>query len=377
MAATAKPAPTPAVSPAARQATRLPQIAAVMAPVAAKPSVAKPMEIEKLVGRFVARETSNVRRGPGAGEDRVGVLAQGEDVLVTGRTPDGAWFQVARPGADAGYVSSNLLAEAKPEGAEAPASPQAKAEDPQVASLPAAGGDVIKDCAACPELVAISPGSFSMGNANGDASERPERTVRIANGFAVGRFEVTVREWMACVDDGACGDIPKFTKTSPNSPARNISYNQAEAYVAWLTKTSGQTYRLPTEAEWEYAARGGTTAPYGWGAAMKDGYANCKDCGGDYNSKIPMEVGTLPANPFGLYDMNGGVAEWVADCWQNDHAGAPTDGTAVTRSNCQKGVLRGGSWKHVVNQVTASSRLPYDAPVAYFVHGLRVVRTLK
>lgn len=231
-----------------------------------------------------------------------------------------------------------------------------------------------RDCDGCPEMVALPPASFVMGRDRGDPSERPAHEVRLARAFAIGRTEVTAEEWAACVAAQACA--PLEVEASGRSPARNLSFDDAERYAAWLSATTGKAYRLPTEAEWEHAARGGTRTVYWWGDEVGTGHADCSDCGGAWDRRRPADVGSFPANPFGLLDTSGGVAEWVADCWARSHAEAPTDGSARVTRPCAARVLRGGSWRNAHDEVTSTSRLGYDAVVRYYANGLRVARDL-
>jgi formylglycine-generating enzyme required for sulfatase activity len=145
--------------------------------------------------------------------------------------------------------------------------------------------------------------------------------------------------------------------------------------VKWLGAKTGKTYRLPTEAEWEYAARGGTKTRYWWGNKLVKGKANCKDCGGDYDRSAPAKISSLGPNPFGLHETNGGVWEWVLDCWHKNYQGAPKDGSARGQDNCRERVLRGGSWRNDSSYVHSASRFKYDADVRYLTNGFRVVKT--
>jgi formylglycine-generating enzyme required for sulfatase activity len=152
----------------------------------------------------------------------------------------------------------------------------------------------------------------------------------------------------------------------------NVSWDDAHQFITWLSQATHRSYRLPTEAEWEYAARGGTETRYWWGNTMKPGFAVCKGCG---NAMTPTKVGTGPPNPFGLYDMSGGVAEWVEDCWIKDYRGAPTDGSARRSATCEEHVLRGGSWNNDQDDIRSASRDFYNASVRYPTHGIRVARS--
>ena len=117
--------------------------------------------------------------------------------------------------------------------------------------------------------------------------------------------------------------MPNMQDVTANSPIHNVSWNEVQGYLKWLRKVTGQAYRLPSEAEWEYAARAGTKTRYWWGETIGTGNADCDGCGGKWDRKAPLPVGSYAPNPFGLYDMSGGVMEWVADCWNPDHSGAP------------------------------------------------------
>jgi formylglycine-generating enzyme required for sulfatase activity len=161
-----------------------------------------------------------------------------------------------------------------------------------------------------------------------------------------------------------------------DTPVHNVSWDDAQDFVGWLREITGRPYRLPTEAEWEYAARAGTATRFWWGDSIGQGKANCQDCGGEWDRARPVNIGSYSANPYGLHDMNGGVMEWVADCWVQDYGGAPSDGSARTLPNCHQRALRGGSWRNDQSYATASSRLGYDAGVRYYTNGFRIARDL-
>jgi len=234
-----------------------------------------------------------------------------------------------------------------------------------------------KDCEACPEMIALPAGSFTMGAKGGDTSEAPPHRVKIGYSFAISRFEVTAAEWKACFTAGGCDYWPKRRGMTATSPVYNLSWLDAQQYVKWLSKKTGKKYRLPSEAEWEYAARAGTKTAYWWGNAVGEGNANCKNCGGDWNRKRPAVVDSHDANPFGLQGMNGSVWEWVADCWFDSYKGAPNDGSARDRKDCQSRVLRGGSWRNDASYARSAGRFTYDHDVRYVLNGFRVVRSMK
>jgi formylglycine-generating enzyme required for sulfatase activity/class 3 adenylate cyclase len=242
---------------------------------------------------------------------------------------------------------------------------------PQPLSKATESASGFRDCQRCPELVRIPGGSFRMGS-DEDPSEAPIHQVRIAP-FALGRHPVTIGEWGQCVAAKACS-FPLEGEES--APARNLSWADAQQYVGWLAKSTGQPYRLPSEAEWEYAARAGTNSRYWWGERIAPKMANCKGCGEPYDPRQPLNVGSLPANPLGLHDLSGGVAQWVADCWHPNYQGAPADGLAWSEPNCRESVLRGGSWRNDASYVRSASRAHYDNGVRYPAHGFRVARSL-
>jgi formylglycine-generating enzyme required for sulfatase activity len=234
-----------------------------------------------------------------------------------------------------------------------------------------------RDCPTCPVLVPLQAGSFTMGSNTGDPAERPPHHVTIGRDFAIGKFEVTVEQWNACVDANACPRIATNPPEAKNAPVRDVSWDDAQQYVAWLAKTTGKPYRLPTEAEWEYAARGGTATLYWWGNDMRRGNANCKDCGDPWSAEGPANVGAFAANPYGLHDMNGSVWEWVADCWHSGYKGAPADARSWDEPACGAHVIRGGSWREGTGYMVSSARFKYSTSVRQSQNGFRVVRETK
>ncbi|HEY3598244.1 MAG TPA: SUMF1/EgtB/PvdO family nonheme iron enzyme [Paraburkholderia sp.] len=234
-----------------------------------------------------------------------------------------------------------------------------------------------KDCAACPVMVPLAAGSFTMGSNSDDPSEKPPHHVAIATPFAIGKYEVTVEQWNACADANGCPRLSPENNTVKNAPARDLSWDDAQLYVKWLAKVTGKPYRLPTEAEWEYADRGGTATKYWWGDPMRKGNANCKDCGDPWHKEGPESVGSFAANPYGLYDMNGSVWEWVGDCWHNSYQNAPTDGRIWDAPGCNMRVIRGGSWREGNDYMLASTRFKYSASVRQSQDGFRVAKDLK
>jgi formylglycine-generating enzyme required for sulfatase activity/class 3 adenylate cyclase len=218
-----------------------------------------------------------------------------------------------------------------------------------------------------PEMIPIPGNSFAMGS-NDEVSEKPVHRV-IIKPFAIGKFPVTVREWNQCVAAKACSYV---ATGADEAPVTNISWDDTQEFIQWLSQASHKAFRLPSEAEWEYAARGGTQTKYWWGDQPQTGMANCKGCGGVYDPSQPSKVGSFKANPFGLYDMGGSVDQWVQDCWHKDYQGAPSDGSAWLDKTCVSRVIRSGSWRNDQSYVRPASRQAYDAAVRYPTHGFRV-----
>ena len=281
-----------------------------------------------------------------------------------------------------GQVGDQASAPASPpaESAKAPASPAPAPPPPETkqattppqstpSAAPTQPTPQLASSVREPETIPLRGGSFAMGS-NEDLSERPVHQVTIKP-FAIGKFPVSVQEWNACATAKACG----FVSTGKDeAPVTNVSWSDARQYVAWLAETTGKPYRLPTEAEWEYAARAGTQTKYWWGDQFQADAANCKNCAAN---EQPVKVGSLKPNPFGLYDMGGGVDQWVEDCWHKTYQGAPADGSAWVEGQCPSHVLRSGSWKNDGRYVRPSNRDSYDTNVRYPTHGFRVALSPK
>jgi formylglycine-generating enzyme required for sulfatase activity len=153
----------------------------------------------------------------------------------------------------------------------------------------------------------------------------------------------------------------------------DVDWSDTKTYLAWLTRKTGKNYRLPTESEWEYAARGGTTTTYPWGQTLEKGKANCMGCNVEQVNHT-ITVGSFPPNGFGLYDMAGNAAQWVEDCWHPNYKGAPSDGSAWVTPSCTERVLRGGSFNNDPRYLRSAARFKYDFDVRYYTNGFRVVR---
>ena len=298
--------------------------------------------------------------------------------------------------------------------------PQVSTQSPQIPQRQAmAPGQIIKDCVDCPEMVVIPAGSFTMGssaaeqslaNAGGVATtftgrENPQHRVNIRS-FAAGRYAISKGEFATFVrakgyqteaerGDGCFAWNGKEWKKdaaynwrnvgfnqADNHPVVCVSWNDAQAYIAWVNQSSGQTYRLLSEAEREYAARGGTQTAFWWGDSINTALANYVGTGTSYNGspkgeyrQATVPVNSFSPNPFGLYTVHGNVWEWVEDCWSENYSGAPTDGSAWTTGDCRYRVLRGGSWNYYPTVLRSAfrNRLTPDNSGNYF--GLRLART--
>ena len=208
------------------------------------------------------------------------------------------------------------------------------------------------------EMVAIPGGRFRMGDLSGDGydEEVPVHIVRIAP-FEMGKYEVTFSQWDACVADGKCSRADDEGWGRGNRPVINVSWEDVQGFIAWLNTRTGGGYRLPTESEWEYAARAGSTTEYSWGNRIGSNRANCygyDECGDRWENTAP--VGSFASNAWGLHDMHGNVWEWVEDCWNDSYVGAPGDGSAWRSGSCRQRLIRGGSWTIYPRHLRSASR---------------------
>ena len=291
------------------------------------------------------------------------------------------------------------------------------------AAAPAAGA-TFRDCPACPEMVVVPAGRFLMGSPPQEQGRRsregPQRTVLIDSAFAVGKYEVTRAEFAAFLHEvppderrQACmawdtaaanfrrnagardAHTPGYLQRDDH-PVVCVSWNEAQAYAQWLSRKTGQRYRLLSEAEWEYAARAGSTTSRPWGddPAQSCRHANLADetfareiarlgrqgspgwhaCRDGHAYTAP--VGRLAANRFGLHDMIGNAWEWVEDCWNESHAGAPA-GSGPRRGDCARRVYRGGAWRSYPSFGRSAERSETGAGERHALIGLRVARALE
>ena len=250
------------------------------------------------------------------------------------------------------------------------------------------GGDTFRDCAECPLMVRIPAGTFTMGSPESEprriSTEGPQRTVSIP-AFAASAHEATFAEWDACVAAGGCGGYRPDDGGwgRGDRPVVSVGWDDAQLYVDWLSRTTGQHYRLLTESEWEYAARAGTTTPFHTGGTITPQQANFDgrysypareyDGSGLYRRQT-VPVGSFAPNAFGLYDMHGNLLEWVQDCWGR-YSTAPSDGSAVEGDRCDR-VLRGGSWDDDPWILRSANRVRNLTGYRNVRFGFRVARTL-
>jgi formylglycine-generating enzyme required for sulfatase activity len=241
-------------------------------------------------------------------------------------------------------------------------------------------GETFSECANCPDMVVIPAGSFMMGlpdNVGGEDAH-PQHSVTIAEPFAVSKYEVTFTEWDACAAQGGCNaHVLDNGWGRGQQPVINVRWEEAQEYAGWLSKITGKPYRLLSEAEYEYAARGGTTTQYPWGNDVGYNNANCNGCGRNLDLNRTLPVGSFPPNKFGLYDMVGNVWEWTEDCENVGYDGAPTDGTARTSTGaCNERVVRGGAWDDDPTSLLSTSRSYFYTQELGNRIGFRIARTL-
>ncbi len=245
-----------------------------------------------------------------------------------------------------------------------------------------------KDCPMCPEVIEVPAGSFLRGSSALEESrkdtEGPRHEVTISQPLAVGVYEVTFAEWDACVRDGGCqGHQPGDEGWNRGrQPVVNVHWEDAQAYVAWLSEKTGMPYRLLSEAEWEYVARAGTQTPFHTGETITPQQANYYSKYSYRGGRVgqsperPVSVGRYQPNAFGLYDTHGNVWEWVQDCWNTNYAGAPRDGQAWEAGDCNQRIARGGSWYYAPDVLRSASRERYATDFRNDKGGFRVARPM-
>jgi len=248
--------------------------------------------------------------------------------------------------------------------------------------------DAFRECDKCPEMVVTPAGSFTMGSPDSELDradyEGPEHPVTFAREFAVSKFAVTFEEWDACVADGGCSGYDPQDQSwgRGRRPVINVSWNDANAYVAWLSGKTGKSYRLLSEAEREYVARSGTTTEFWWGAAISPRQANYNGTyiygngsTGKYRRRT-LPVDSFQSNKWGFFQVHGNVWEWTQDCWHKNYAGAPADGSPWESGRCNYRIVRGGSWATYPGDLRAAVRGRFAVDFRSDSLGFRVGRTL-
>ena len=249
-------------------------------------------------------------------------------------------------------------------------------------------GESFKECARdCPEMLVIPAGSFTMGSRMTSMQryyEGPQHTVTFSRPFAVSKYELTFADWDACVTGGGCnGYMPHDQHWGRGQqPVINVNWDDAQAYVIWLAGVTGKTYRLLSEAEYEYVARAGTNTAYPWGDDIKldaQAMANCGGCGSQWDDQRAAPVGSFAPNNFGLYDVVGNVWQWTEDCWHDNYNNAPKNGSAWRDGNggdCRTVVFRGGSWCDSPEDLRSAKRGANTSDARFACTGFRIGRTL-
>jgi formylglycine-generating enzyme required for sulfatase activity len=325
-----------------------------------KPTAAVPAELRKPV-----RKTTKVQKRP-----------------TTTRAPE--------PGRAKAPAPAEPRSESLPARAAVPA-PQAAPPAPEFQTAPSVAKPVsaepvpsappvavdsegFRDCPECPSMVMVPAGGFVLG-AGDPIEDVNKRSVTVAKPFAAGRFEVTYAEWSVCVREEACPAHVQAPAGGDRMPVSGVNFGDAKRYVQWLAAKTGKAYRLPSEAEWEYMARAGTTTTFWWGNEAGRGKANCFGCGTAWDGKRAAPVGSFAANPFGLFDTAGNVWEWVEDCFEADayktHQGYPAP--VAGGGFCDR-VLRGGGWDIGPTGIRPTFRFGADPQNRFKFYGFRVVR---
>lgn len=271
---------------------------------------------------------------------------------------------------------------------------EAARRDPLLALAPGSGQSARdrlangQPCPMCPEMVVVPAGRFTMGSPASEPERSSDETqvqVNLSNPFAVGRFAVTFDEWDACAADGGCNGYKPSDRGwgRGKRPVINVNWDDAKAYVAWLSRKTGKGYRLLSEAEREYVTRAGTTTPFWWGSSITPAQANYEGSAtpykgggakGEYRQRT-VPVDSFSANPWGLYNVHGNVWEWAEDCWADSNNGNPGDGTARTSGDCSRRVVRGGSWVNIPGRLRAAIRDRFTAGYRDYALSFRVGRT--
>jgi formylglycine-generating enzyme required for sulfatase activity len=276
-------------------------------------------------------------------------------------------------------------------------SQETPADEPVVTQLPETGGlpepgkqpvtprqelaargsfqDRLRGNGLAPQMVKLPAAGYVMGSQGNSLNfdEGPQHVVSLPR-FAISRHEVTFADYDRFAR--ASGVRLPYDETwgRGNRPVINVSWNDAQAYVRWLSAQTGQTYRLPTESQWEFAARAAELTSHPWDVNVDEVHANCFDCGSEWDQSSTAPVGNFPANHFGLYDMGGNVQEWTEDCYRKGYNGAPADGSALQIPECTQHTVRGGAYTSPLKSLRGSSRAQYDRDTRLDNLGFRIIR---
>jgi len=225
-----------------------------------------------------------------------------------------------------------------------------------------------------PNMIEIPEGQFQMGNSE-RAKESPVRRVSV-NKFKLAETEVTWEQYQACVDTGPCPEKSDEDWGRGKRPAIYISWETAQTYIKWLNKVTGGNYRLPTESEWEYAARASSEQNFYWGNEVGENKANCSGCGSQWDGIQTAPVKSFEPNSFGIFDMHGNVWEWVEDCFHRSYESAPLTSEAWLGDNCKSRMLRGGSWNNGWDRMSSSSRHSNSVRMSTYNTGFRLAQDI-
>ncbi|UCE76508.1 MAG: SUMF1/EgtB/PvdO family nonheme iron enzyme, partial [Gammaproteobacteria bacterium] len=276
---------------------------------------------------------------------------------------------------DASESAPQPLAESNVEEQDATAS-TAAASQPEVPQQPGAEfRDRLRVGGSGPSMVELRSDSFQMGSgsASPNFDERPRRDITLKR-FALSKYEVTFEQYDRFAEATGRARPRSAGRGRGSRPVTNVSWKDAVAYAEWLSAQTGHRYRLPTEAEWEFAARAGTITRYWWGNKVGTAQANCFDCGTEWSGRETAPVGSFPASPFGLHDLAGNAREWVKDCYAPNYKEAPVDGSAVDASQCQQRVIRGGSYSSPSTKLRVTTRDQGEPDMRLDDLGFRVAR---
>ena len=348
--------------------------------VASIPKVEQPVHVEAIpVGRPLAFQLQRQlnRHGCSAGE------------------PDGVWGGQSRKAASAFQIATGLKSGTEPSAAllqDLKSALSPACSDPSQSTVQM--GKSLKDCPACPEMILVPAGQFLMGSDSNEPErgndEAPQHNVKISRQLAVGKFEITMKEWFACVANGGCKHQPSENYRD-RAPVVSVSFADARSYTDWLSRVTGKKYRLPSESEWEYFARASTKTSYHFGdqIACTDAYfahgGFHDNCMGKNLTNIgyggPADVGMHAPNAFGLHDVHGNVSEWTADCYKANYVGKPRNGSAALNSpgkrycdNMGQKVYRGGAWNDGAKRLRSARRFHAGEHDRSYNRGFRVVR---